>query len=371
VPAPTTTAAPLYGGHTSEVYADDASWLCTPHRSDDPCDDDLDTTVIEADGTMTVEPFMVDADAPIDCFYVYPTISMDATPNSDLVPGPEEAQVVRNQAARLGSVCRVFAPMYRQLTLTALMGFMRGEGGEEIRRGDSPERGMAYGDVLDAWKHYIDNDNGGRGVVLIGHSQGSGVLTQLIAEEIDDDEAVRSRLVGAYLIGSSVSVPEDDVVGGTFQNVPACHFDDEIGCVVSFASFAASDPPAEGALFGRPREGEGIALCRNPAAPEGGPARLHNYFPVGAAAGFEDRERNAEITTPFVSLPDLVVGECVLKDGFSYLEVSVERADDDVRVREVGGTFLPGWGLHLVDVNLVMGDIVSMVDKQAAAWAAS
>ena len=41
---------------------------------------------------------------------------------------------------------------------------------------------LAYNDVLDAWNYYLKNDNGGRGVVLVGHSQGSGVLTQLITQ---------------------------------------------------------------------------------------------------------------------------------------------------------------------------------------------
>src|SRR5262245_64337000 len=87
--------------------------------------------------------------------------------------GPEERSVVQHQFARFGSQCRPYAPLYRQVTLTALRANLSGK----PMRSD---RALAYNDVLDAWKYYLEHDNQGRGVVLIGHSQGSGVLIQLI-----------------------------------------------------------------------------------------------------------------------------------------------------------------------------------------------
>src|SRR5690606_9130171 len=199
------------------LYADDANWLCRPGMAGNVCTEtDLDATVVEADGTTTVEPFEPAEDPPVDCFYVYPTISADPTANSDLVAGPEEKGIVAGQAARLGEVCRVFAPMYRQNTLASMMGTVDSDLSRE-------ERGaIAYDDVVDAWKHYLANDNDGRGVILVGHSQGSGLLARLLAEEVDDEPALREKLVSAMLIGSSVTVPEGEVVGGTFENIPLC-----------------------------------------------------------------------------------------------------------------------------------------------------
>ena len=66
------------------------------------------------------EAFKANPSAPIDCFYVYPTVSLDKGGNSDMEPGPEENGVVRVQLARFASQCRLYAPMYRQATLTAL-----------------------------------------------------------------------------------------------------------------------------------------------------------------------------------------------------------------------------------------------------------
>ena len=100
-------------------YADAANWLCRPGRKD-ACAVDQDVTVIAADGTRKVERFKPAAAPKFDCFYVYPTLSHDPGQNSDMTPKPEENLVVAAQAARFASQCRVFAPMYRQVTLTAL-----------------------------------------------------------------------------------------------------------------------------------------------------------------------------------------------------------------------------------------------------------
>ncbi len=43
--------------------------------------------------------------------------------------------------------------------------------------GDGPRHGGDR-DVKAAWNDYLARDNKGRGVVLIGHSQGSLILTQ-------------------------------------------------------------------------------------------------------------------------------------------------------------------------------------------------
>ena len=368
----------LYEGYTSDVYADPANWICRPD-TDDLCEEDLDATVVEADGTLTEEPWEAADDPPIDCFYVYPTISRDETTNSDLVPSEEEEGFATvNQVARLGEVCRVFVPVYRQRTLTALVGSLSGEG-------DSGEdaRDIAYADVADAFKHYMANDNDGRGVVLVGHSQGSGMLNRLIQEEIDPDDAVRAGLVSAFLAGWSVAVPEGEDVGGDFANVPRCRADNETGCVVTWVSYRATSPPPTNAIFGRPQgEDDVVAACNNPAGLDGGRVELTPYFPanpssgilgalgaMGSTGAWVDPDAG-EVTTPFVTLPGLVAGECVTRDGFNYLEVTVNGDPSDSRADDIRGDLTPAWGLHLIDVSLVMGDIIDLVAAQTDAYLA-
>ena len=61
----------------------------------------------------------------------------------------------------------------------------------------------------------------GRGVVLIGHSQGSFVLMELIRNEIDG-KPVQSRLLAAILAGTVLPVPKGGDVGGGFQHHCPC-----------------------------------------------------------------------------------------------------------------------------------------------------
>src|SRR6185369_4996733 len=71
---------------TRNDYAKAESWLCRPGRQD-ACAVDLTTTVVAASGKLTREDWAADPKAPIDCFYVYPTVSYDQTPNSDMNAG--------------------------------------------------------------------------------------------------------------------------------------------------------------------------------------------------------------------------------------------------------------------------------------------
>src|SRR4029078_12077018 len=107
-----------------------------------------------------------------------------------------------------------------------------------------------YNDVLDAWNYYLKNDNAGRGVVLIGHSQGSGVLTQLIRNEIDG-KPIQERVISAILMWTSLPLPRGKDVGGAFKKMPLCHSANQTGCVIAYASFRATSPPPANSLFGR------------------------------------------------------------------------------------------------------------------------
>lgn len=350
-------------------YRNEASWLCRPGRND-ACAQDLTTTVIEADGKRSIEKFVPARDPKFDCFYVYPTISNDATPNSDMAPGPEEARVIQAQAARFGATCRVFAPVYRQVTLTALRTIVGG-GTAAI------DRDMAYRDVKAAWDDYLAHDNKGRGVVLIGHSQGSLVLSQLIGREIQGKPA-QKQLISAMLIGSSVYV-RDGQDTGLFQ-IPLCRAAEQAGCIVTYASFRADFPPPADSRFGKGDRSGVTAGCTNPAALGGGKAVTRPYLiAAGSILSSGDTppwtSDGAPVTTPFVRPPGLLSTECVSKDGFSYLAVTVNADPADPRTDEIAGDVKAGtlilrnWGLHLIDMNVAMGDLVELAGRQAEVWA--
>ena len=82
-----TTASPPAEAVRPNDYSDGKTWLCRPGRHD-ACDVDLTATVIAANGALAREGWTADPDASIDCFYVYPTVSTDPTPNSDMNADP-------------------------------------------------------------------------------------------------------------------------------------------------------------------------------------------------------------------------------------------------------------------------------------------
>lgn len=353
-------------------YSNPDSWLCRPGRQD-ACTVDLSTTVVAASGKLTHEKFAANAKAPIDCFYVYPTVSNDPTPNSDMIPGPEEKGVIRAQFARFGSQCRLFAPMYRQITLTALRAVLTGQKVDV-------DRALAYNDVADAWHYYMEHDNHGRGVVLIGHSQGSGVLTQLIRNEIDG-KPIQSQIISALLLGTSLPVPKGKDVGGAFQHMALCHSATQTGCVVTYASFRANVPPPANSRFGKTADSNMASGCTNPAALSGGSGELHAYLSSGGSivngASVEPKpwvNPPQPVTTPFVSVPGLLSAECVSNDKGSYLAITVHGDPSDPRVDDITGDVVIGgqvqadWGLHLIDVNLAMGNLVDIVGQQGKAY---
>jgi hypothetical protein len=358
-------------------YDQPANWLCRPDLKDNRCHVDLDATVIAPSGAMSLEKY-VPAKAPkIDCFFVYPTVSKDPGWQSDLTPDEMEWNDVKLQFARFGKVCRQFAPMYRQGTLTALRAATTGVAPTGPR--PAPNVG-GYNDVLDAWNWYLAHENKGRGVVLIGHSQGAGLIGRLLAQEIDG-KPVQKQLVSAIVLGASIMVPPGKDVGGTLKSIPLCRSDGQVGCVITYVSFRDRVPPPASSRFGHSRDGL-VAGCTNPAALGGGSGEPEPYFLThgflnGSGGNTQpDWTKPARpIHTPFVKTPGLVSTKCVSEGDFSYLAVHVNPNPHGRRTDELGGQVIrttgvdPSWGLHLIDVDHSMGTLIKIVGKQAAAYA--
>ncbi len=363
---------------TPNDYAKPESWLCLPGRQD-ACASDQTTTIVEADGKTSVETFKAATAPAYDCFYVYPTVSTDPGGNSDMVIDPAEKRVVDQQLARFASKCRVFAPMYRQVTLAALRSVMLG-------RPSPGDAELAYGDVRDAWRWYLANENKGpnnqpRGVVLIGHSQGSRVLLNLLKNEIDGQPA-QKQMISALVLG--MNTPVD--AAGKYGSIPLCTKADQAGCLVTYVSFRATSPPPANSRFGKTDADGHRAGCVNPAALLAGKASsedapLHAYLSskgFGAVEGQAPKPfaKGLTVTTPFVSMPGLLSARCVSEGDFTYLSVKINADPADPRADDIGGDIavagvvLKDWGLHLIDVNLAMGDLVALVDRQAAAYGA-
>ena len=125
------------------------------------------------------------------------------------------------------------------------------------------------------------------------------------------------------------------------------------------------------------------AGCTDPAALGGGSGALHAYFSttgsliVGAAPkSHRWLPQDAPLGTPFVSVPGLLTAECINDANGSRLSITVHADSADPRADDIPGDIGAGtpaqaqWGLHLLDVNLSMGNLIEIVTHQSAAYRA-
>ncbi len=337
-------------------------WLCLPGQRPDPCTPGLATTVYSPtlDALRVTHPKAA-RHPQFDCFYVYPTVSDQTTTLANLHVDPEERSIALYQAARYSQYCRVFAPMYRQVTVPAL---------ESGNHESTAQLKVPVGDVERAFTLYLRRYSHGRPFVLLLHSQGSFVLEQLIAKLVDPKPAVRSQLVSTILMGGNVLVKDGSDVGGTFRHIPACRSIKDLACVIAFSTFDQPVPP--NSLFGRTAVSDEHVLCVDPAALNGEPAQTVD--PILPSAPFAPGTLIAAgiqllaLTQPhpatvWSSLPGAYSAHCSSAQGANVLQVA-----------PLDGAQLPTpspdptWGLHLLDANVVLGNLVSLVTQQAQNW---
>lgn len=337
--------------------ADTVTWLCRPDLPADPCRGDLSTTLRTPGAPDTV---VRPASGPhaVDCFYVYPTVSTEPSYSASRAITPPLRLIAEQQAQRFSEVCDVYAPVYRQRTLLAL----RSPGTPEQARAAAE---LAYADVERAWEQYLAADNRGRGVVLIGHSQGTRMLRQLLRERIEPDAAVNARLVSAVLAGGNVVVPRGADVGGDFRTVPVCRGREQTHCVLAWSAF--HEPPPADSRYGRAATtpeatpapyGDGYEIaCVNPADPAGDADVAVRTLVRAGYAGF------VVAATPWLQPAERYQARCERTGGAHVLLVRPEPG-----APELPAVPDPGWGLHVADLNLVLGDTVDMVGAQIAAY---
>ena len=347
-------------------YANDSTWLCLPGRAD-ICSTPLATTALSANGYGSNGKSEVAKDPPLDCFYVYPTVSNDQAMNSDLNPGREEKIATEAQFARFASVCRTYAPIYRQMTVAAVAAYAAG--------GDiSQAAAIAYRDVLAAWRNYLATRNQGRPFVLIGHSQGSLMLQQLIAREIENKPAIAGRMKLAIIPGFDVLVPQGRLVGGTFKKTPLCSREGETGCVMTWTSFREKNVPPRNALFGVADKAGMTVGCVNPARPGSRDwVKLDSYWYAHSSypvpGGPIQWSSEGAPPTPYLRTEGLVSGKCINDGQRGYLWIHTNSKAGEKWTDHIGGEvgmlgmFLPGWGMHLADVAEAQGDLIRQVEE--------
>jgi len=351
---------------TATDYSKPANWLCLPGRAD-VCSAPLPTTDLNPNGYGKRSTSTPAKDPPLDCFYVYPTVSRDNGTNSDLVAN-EEKVVVAAQLARFASVCRTYAPIYRSMTVGLIAAVAAGAD-------FMGPMATSFTDVRAAWNEYLAKYNKGRPFVLIGHSQGSWMLQMLIARDIEG-KPIASRMKLAIIPGFNVLVPEGRLVGGTFKSTPICSAVGQTGCVMTWTSYREKNAPPAGAIFGIATQPGMTVACVNPAKPGStGWETLDSYW--AAQSGYAvpggpiiwSSEGNPP--TPWLHVRGLNSARCVNDGPRGYLSIRTNADPKDKRTDRIGGEvgigglFIPGWGMHLADMSAPQGDLVRLVGEIA------
>lgn len=342
-------------------YASPAAWACRPDVDGDACDIDLTAVEVLADGSTQLVPHAPAVDPQVDCFFVYPTVdlSLRAGLHQDLADHDEPFRSAGVQVARFSEVCRVFAPLYRQVTLGTY------SARERVQEACFD---AAYDDVLRAFERYVEHDNQGRDFVLIGHSQGAQIVSRLLRERVESDAALHGRMLAALPIGWTIGTDDGGSVGGSFQSTPVCTTAEQLGCVVSHRSYAAENafPTFQAGL----EEGtQGVCVHPGDVA-GGGPAPLsRTYLPADLGDNGQHPPGVAE-QADFVLYRDLYSARCVHEGGAAALEVSLLAAGGDARTNPLDFTapILAGKaGTHNYDVHMTLGDLIDLVAAKIAA----
>jgi hypothetical protein len=231
--------------------------------------------------------------------------------------------------------------------------------------------------VRSAFRDYLAHYNHGRGIVFIGHSHGAAILIRLLKQEVDATPPVRRRLVSALLLGGNVTVRKGRTVGGDFAHIPACESGSQTGCVVAYSSFTAKPP--QNSQFGRTTSDAGVRLlaphkpspnirilCVNLASLAGGTFALDPYLPSLILA-FLPAGRAPAVRTPWVSFPGEYRANCESSGNATWLQVSrITGASDQrpslTRLQD------PALGLHVLDVNIALGNLVQLVRDETTAY---
>ncbi|MEV4155611.1 DUF3089 domain-containing protein [Nocardia salmonicida] len=382
--------------------ASQVAWLCRPGLVDNPCGQDhagrlgdppqgrfpdgrvasLQVTTVGADAEAVPATA---GDADVDCFYVYGTTDVLPNPLIGSVPEirPEHVSTLLEQAGPMLDRCRMFAPLYRQDTYIQL-------GINVLTRTDSYE-GPGFDDVVAAFDDYWAHDNldaetgKRRGVVLLGHSQGSVAIQNLLRARFDGNPETTAQLVSALPIGGKVRTPADRLAGegtdpdSTFQHLPLCSREPgapmPIGCVVAYSSYASNSPtPGPGSMVWNSGR-EHRTACVNPAAllrpqSENTAVPISPMVATRALTGGE----GPDVPGGFVRYAGALTASCRVATDVeggisSWLEVQGDLTSilgDAAHPLAIPGS--GDLGLHAADVTLTAGDLTDLIAAQSSRW---
>jgi hypothetical protein len=314
-------------------YAAASSWLARPGAAED-------ATAWLPDGTAP------DTKGNAAVFYIHPTTYLERDRwNAPLDDAGDTAfrtnLFVQSQASAFNGAGEIWAPKYRQAAYGAFL----------LKSQDAQKAlDLAYGDVAAAFDQFV-KEAGDRPIILAAHSQGALHLERLLKEKIAG-QPVAKRVVAAYVVGWPVSTASDLPALG----LPACAAPDQIGCVLSWMSFAEPANPdlilkdwtKTKGLNDDDRRQEDV-LCVNPIT------GTEN----GAAAPADN---------PGTLVPSADLRSGALEPGIVGAHCDKGLLILDGAIPPLGPFVLPGNNYHVYDYALFWGAVRRDATRRLAAW---
>ena len=140
----------------------------------------------------------------VDVFFLYPTVYQQSSPSDPMVcaiNNPKmqtDAQAaISRTATTFEPLANIYAPYYEQAAIQVLS--------LPLDQQQSIVGGQPTSDAIAAFDYYIKHYNKGRPFILAGHSQGSNIMINLLADYMQKNPDVYKRMIAAYVPGYSIT----------------------------------------------------------------------------------------------------------------------------------------------------------------------
>jgi hypothetical protein len=168
-------------------------------------------------------------DTLADVFFLHPTTFTDkkeaARPNAaiddDYINAKTDYSTILLQASAFNQQSRVFSPRYRQAHIGNFYGADSALAVQALQ--------LAYSDVRNAFRYYLQHNNNGRPIIIASHSQGALMAIELL-KEFFDNKPLQQQLVVAYVVGWPLEK-------NSFTSLRACAEPTQTNCVCSWRTF--------------------------------------------------------------------------------------------------------------------------------------
>ncbi|CAB4869745.1 unannotated protein [freshwater metagenome] len=246
------TFAPLSGAHAA---TEPVKWICPP-TGPTSCVGATTTELIPLTGDTIATTYQPPAKPVADCFFLYPTMSPAKSWNAPNRVTRSIRRAVRAMALPFTRTCRLVVPVYQQVTSSHLA----------VAAPTAKDRAaieVAYQSVLRGWRAYLKVTPSTRPVILVGFSQGAGMLSQLLRREIAPNPKQLHRVILSELVGGGLTITSPRSVTDGLAGIALCPHIGRIRCAIAFDAFTTQ--PSAHAIVGRPGAPWGYLSAWTPA----------------------------------------------------------------------------------------------------------